>query len=341
MQRLPLAVLSTIIASAAIATPSWLYGEEGDLQGRSELMAEIDGLLDAESWERAESSIERFRSLYPPSSRVRSWENGNEVVYLFPATLRLATHYQRLGDLEKVLALYDAELGALSPDVPHYSWGLVGLRVPILLELGAASAVQIRGDLEEHRDLFARKAAEVDNPGRRDLFEGLASRMTSALHHLELIGRPAPAFDFVRAYNATLPASLHDYLGQVLVIDFWATWCPPCMAAWPELQELYGTYHDEGLEILGVTSVEGSYGTETPEREVELTERLIEEHGIEWPILFSNRPVNDPQYATTTLPSYAIIDRDGHVERILVGGFDGLGERIVERLLAVETTSAE
>lgn len=176
----------------------------------------------------------------------------------------------------------------------------------------------------------------VEHPGRQNLFNGLASRMSSAAAHLDLIGKPAPDFEFVRAYNVDLPVRLEDYRGKVVVIDFWATWCPPCMAAWPGLKALYSDLHDDGLEILGVTSIVESPGPSKgydAEGDPRRTERLIETYAIPWPVLYSNRPVNDPRYAATTLPSYAIIDRDGTVAQIVVGTFEGLGEHAVRRLL--------
>ncbi len=123
------------------------------------------------------------------------------------------------------------------------------------------------------------------------------------------------------------------------MIDFWATWCAPCMAAWPDLKELYDANRERGLEILGVTSLIGSFGAEkglSPEREIELTEALVRDHAVIWPILFSDRAVNDPEYAATTLPLDALIDRQGRVDRIVPGTFKGLGEIVLRRLLEQE-----
>lgn len=313
--------------------------EQPDLEGRTARMTEIESALDTQDYVEAERLMHRFREVYPASSGVRSWPNGNEVVYLYDVTYRVASHYLLRGQLEKALAVYEDELRSLSPQIPHYSYYFVGLRVPLLLELNPSTTGELRGELKRYRAEFERRASEVEHPGRKNLYEGLASRMASATRHLDLIGKKAPDFRFTRAYNAKLPLTLESLRGKVVLIDFWATWCAPCMAAWPDLRRLYQEKGHRGLEILGVTSLQGSFGGEkgiSPEREIELTEQFIDEHQVSWPILFSDRPVNDPEYAATTLPSYAVIDRQGRIVRILVGDFEGLGERIIDRLLDSE-----
>ena len=61
--------------------------------------------------------------------------------------------------------------------------------------------------------------------------------------------------------------------GKVVVIDFWATWCPPCLTAVPHLKELYSQYHDKGLEIVG-------FSTDTSRSDLE---NFVKRNGISWP----------------------------------------------------------
>ena len=330
---LPAASVSAVAPGSSIVAATSESGAEPDLEGRTDLLNRINVALDEKDFDLAESYLEQFRSSYPASSGVKGWDNGNEVVYLFPTTSRLAAHYEREGDLKKALQIYQDEVNSLSIDVPHYSYGFVGAVVPLLLELGSNTPDECRTMLLEYRAKFERRAGEVEHPGRKSLYEGLVSRMNSALSHLDLIGKKAPPFTFVRALNTELPLALDDLKGKVILIDFWATWCAPCMEAWPSLRELYDRHKERGLEILGVTSVEGSYSDLSAEQEIELAGALIEKHEVPWPILFSDRAVNDPEYAATTLPSYAIIDRAGNVAAVLVGDYEGLGETLLERLL--------
>ena len=180
-----------VVIVALCIAPGDQAASPPDLEGRTVLMNAINTALEEKAFGTAEVIMQYFRDKYPPSSRVKGWDNGNEVVYLFFATYELSMHYAKNGDLKKALQVYEAELSSLSMEVPHYSWRLVGLQVPYLLELGR-EPFEIRSILEEHKVKFEQRAREVKHPGRKNLFEGLSTRMTSALHHLDLIGKKAP-----------------------------------------------------------------------------------------------------------------------------------------------------
>ncbi|MBD3298128.1 MAG: redoxin domain-containing protein [candidate division Zixibacteria bacterium] len=120
----------------------------------------------------------------------------------------------------------------------------------------------------------------------------------------------------VEAPNFTLTSlsgesvQLSDYRGDVVVIDFWATWCGPCRRTIPDLIDLYKEHKAEGFTILGVAL------------ERHGTERLIpyvEDKGIPYPVLLGDASVVRLYGNIRSIPTAFLVDRDGTVRRKIVG----------------------
>jgi len=103
---------------------------------------------------------------------------------------------------------------------------------------------------------------------------------------------------------------LSDFKGKVLIIDFWATWCPPCRQEIPHFVSLYSQYKDQGLEIIGI-SLDQDSGRVLP--------GFIESNSINYTILAGNEEVTDLYGGIAAIPTTFIIDKDGNIRKKYVG----------------------
>lgn len=135
-------------------------------------------------------------------------------------------------------------------------------------------------------------------------------------------GQPAPTFTSPALTGGEI--ALADYAGEVVVVNFWATWCPPCKAEMPGINAFYERYQDEGLVVLAVNAKE-SEGLVRP---------FIEASGFTFPVLLDPAGSVVSQYQVRSFPTTIIIDRDGVVRHIQVGMISEAGlEEIVAPLL--------
>jgi thiol-disulfide isomerase/thioredoxin len=138
----------------------------------------------------------------------------------------------------------------------------------------------------------------------------------------ELIGYPAPAVDFLWNSDGTAMASLGDLKGKVVVLDFWATWCGPCVGSFPQVKELVAYYKGYDVVVLGVTSEQGNVifrdergkkDAENFEQECELMADYVKAMEVTWPIAFSKQEVFNSDFGIRGIPHVAIIAPDGKV----------------------------
>ena len=106
------------------------------------------------------------------------------------------------------------------------------------------------------------------------------------------------------------PVSLSDYRGKVVMVHFWATWCPPCVEEMPELELLYQTLKGEGLEILAISADKGDGSA---------VSAFMKRNGLTLPVLLDPQASVSRSYGTFKLPETYIVDRQGVVAYKAIG----------------------
>lgn len=127
-------------------------------------------------------------------------------------------------------------------------------------------------------------------------------------------GFSAPDFslDLWNEDNSDTIVSLADYRGHVVMINFWATWCPPCREEMPAIQSVYEEYQGQGFVVLAVN-------TTFQDNEFDIKD-FVAEYNLSFPILLDWTGDVSQQYQLRGLPSTYFIDRQGVIQAVIVGG---------------------
>jgi len=136
----------------------------------------------------------------------------------------------------------------------------------------------------------------------------------------DIVGQPAPDFALRSMKGPSM--RLSEHLGEVVIINFWATWCGPCRQEMPLLDELYGKYQRAGLVMLSVNIDENAGPA------IEMAQTLE----ISYPVLFDTRKEVSRAYDVSAMPVTLLVDRAGVVRYVSEGYKPGYEKRYTEKL---------
>ncbi|MEE2908099.1 MAG: thioredoxin-like domain-containing protein [Planctomycetota bacterium] len=187
-------------------------------------------------------------------------------------------------------------------------------------QLAVIDALLLQGNVSEAKGQLQTLIDMAENNPR-------AGRMIEMLEakkqQLELIGKPLASFS-VKAWNTGKQIDPGTFRGHVLLLEFWATWCRPCMAQMPHLVQLYQRLHDRGFDILGIDL----------DQDVSRLKAVTESMGITWPQFNDGRKWDNAMavsFDVRRIPFTILVDRIGIVR--YVGAPAASLDRLVEELL--------
>jgi thiol-disulfide isomerase/thioredoxin len=190
----------------------------------------------------------------------------------------------------------------------------------------AGLAMQLAGALEQvpGGDAVAAEAyrtfAPIFGKSTNEQIRKMGESFAGTLRRLSLPGNP---MQITGTLLNGKPFDQKTLQGKVVLVDFWATWCGPCVAEIPNVLEQYEKYHDQGFEVVGVSL----------DQERDALEKFVAEQKIPWPILFEESGGDGWQHPLATyygisgIPTVVLIGRDGNVITL-----DARGEKLGEQL---------
>ena len=123
----------------------------------------------------------------------------------------------------------------------------------------------------------------------------------------ELVGKKAPEFTLADVNEK--PLSLSSLKGNVVLVTFWATWCPPCRSEMPSLNRLYKEYGNKGLVVVAVST----------DRTLSPVKDFLTKHPVDFPVVMDSGSKVSRQFKVFSLPTTFLLDKNGAILQRYLG----------------------
>lgn len=168
----------------------------------------------------------------------------------------------------------------------------------------------LKQDIADKFDITEDRDRMLDNGGHLEAFYAEETEAEDALTSSEVginVGQKAPDFSLKTLHNETV--KLSELQGQKVLLNFWASWCPPCRAEMPDMQRFY---EESDVQILAVNLIQ------TEKRPSDVQE-FVEEFGLTFPILLDEDSQVAMLYEILPIPTSYLIDSQGYVRHVFIG----------------------
>lgn len=216
----------------------------------------------------------------------------------------------------------------LKPDVEQFLASEQPLRTKAVTVLQMAKNMEYADQAEITLGIFDALKKRLETESDSKLTDSILTEIEISETHLKMVGQPL-SLEGVLVDGS--PFDWNEYQGKVVLVDFWATWCGPCLQELPNIKDVYSQYHEKGFDVVGIN---------LDSNRNQLTQFLSKQR-IPWATVVTADPGdagNDPnsdRYRVRAIPFTALVGRDGNVVAIHVLG-ETLGEKVKELLVDSE-----